>query len=1847
MNAIHYGLVAFALFFGMTFGFTDSVSGQVPRVTVPEVAQTADVIFMGTVLEQESRVNDAGNLIVTDVQFRNDKIVYQSESAQGSFGDFIEITYTGGQIEELALIVSESPRLQTKQQYIVFLHADGKSYFNPVVAGSHGIFNVLTDSVAEQQYVLNTASQGITGVENGYLTTTSRTIADISGGEVIWAESQDSINFHTEQPPEATDENHFATVHPTGSNNFQHILTVEEFTDYILNDALTTEVTDPTLRFGGKGVMIVEQDGELIEQEIPEGKGYEPSGNLMQRLQGLKNLQQQGKILNPPETTQSGDGSDIAFGQRLRRCGYQDLPIVMEQFNGMATSNQQALDLWNMFMDNAYQMASDDGTFGGNNDENEFTGFVSGSSLDNVYGRSWGSALAKTMIWTETTFWAGGTCNEILETDVIHNPAYSWSDNLDPIINDTLVFSYRTINMHELGHTWGWQDGVDEQYNYDHPSVMHAGFRSNLVEDGWGIHAVDAQAFRANYTSQTSEAEIIDIGIESYYADNGLRLALAGKSAGDTTWVYDAGDQIVLQGITVENMSKVDLEVDIEFYLSKDRFIDNSDILMGTFHWGGLTGSRYELLSETYFSGDFTMNIPLDTPQDNYFVAMRATPTYRSDDFTRNNETSMSFRIGVRQAPRIAGHVYDAGFSDIQGVRILGLPEDAYTDANGNYEAPVPKGWSGTIQPDHSAYTFSPQDASFSNVTSDQSQDFQGTIKTYNVGGYAYSNTGTPLEDVEITGFPSAVTTNSSGSFSTTVEHGFSGTIVPIKAGYNFNPNSESLTSVTSNRSLYFTGTSGDLADSDWPMFRQGQDHTGYLNAEPIEDDEQWTALLQGDVPTSPAVDAQGNVYIAALNGVYSYDPQGSKRWEFFPEQVKYFESSPAVGAGPVVYIGSTDGHLYALDHEGNQKWRFATGDSIVSSPVVGENGVIYIGSNSDSLYAVNPDGSHKWTFGAGDEIKSSPAYGSDGTIYFGSDNGNVYAVDSSGTEVWSVSTDGPVRSSPAISGDGTIYVGSNDSKLYSISSSGSVNWSYDTGSPVKSSPAIGQSGTIFFGSDNGKVYALNSDKSVAWSYQTDDAVQSSPAVSYYAYQGSGGEREIVYVGSDDGRIYAITSLNTGSSQVSPGDKLWSIDTGEPVQSSPALNGNMLYVGSNDMYLHAIGGGSSASGMFAALGLGGKEGMEEIAIIIAESQEGGLFGDPAILGDITGGDGCTGGPLIIPACGPGMAQPGGISGFLEIKAGVPLRIGILPASQIDQYEAVMANETTEPLIGEFTTTFEAGQSFVATVSGLENPEEFVTNPDNMSTALDLKMQSGVSPMSGNLETVQVMAGNFITDSDNLSITLVEAETQFSGMEYGSFSDIRNVEPGKYTVRMDTDPEGLAKGGTVLREFEVDLRYQFGQTVTLFANGFLDPKANNNGPIANLMMGSAGGYSMDLGRQKSQEAISLLQRVPVLQDDYLLEPGATHPVRYSTLSYLDFEDWWSGSLLPYHTPSLGEIRQAYHLETESAWNIPVESTVFSSEDLGDDGQLTLVGQPADSIPEALKKQLQEFDRTDYTHLSKIVWDDYEEMSGIQTWYVMKNQNGFALPVAKYQEMAFGDISQPMTVTFYEPVTLNLPEELGAEAAVELDYDLRLYEFTEEGAAELTDTTSYRLSGWVESQGSMTLPQPFGKVIELDNSSRIKLKEVRFGNSGVTALSGLESYLILHSGDTGYETVSAIAGTEFAGVTYIQSGDIFSVTGGTPTGNDQSETVPEQIALLPNYPNPFNPTTEIQYHMPEAGDVRITVYDIRGKRVRTLVQDHKPAGKHQVTFDAADLPSGMYFYTFRTRGFSDSGKMILLK
>ncbi|MFD1539581.1 caspase, EACC1-associated type [Nonomuraea guangzhouensis] len=262
--------------------------------------------------------------------------------------------------------------------------------------------------------------------------------------------------------------------------------------------------------------------------------------------------------------------------------------------------------------------------------------------------------------------------------------------------------------------------------------------------------------------------------------------------------------------------------------------------------------------------------------------------------------------------------------------------------------------------------------------------------------------------------------------------------------------------------------------------------------------------------------------------------------------------SSPTVADG-IVYIGSSDHKVYALDAAtGRVGWTYTTGGHVYSGPAVAE-GMVYVGSRDKKVHALDAaTGRARWTHATKGEVNSNPAVAG-GMVYVGSRDGKVYALDAAtGRARWTRPTGGAILSSPAVA-DGIVYIGSDDDKLYALdSATGRVRWTYTTGGAVDSNPAVA-GGMVYVGSGDGKVYALNATTGrVRWTYTTGAAVLSSPAEA----------KGVVYVGSTDGKVYALDATT--------GRVHWTYTTGEKIDARPAVTDGVVYIGGFDDKVHAL-----------------------------------------------------------------------------------------------------------------------------------------------------------------------------------------------------------------------------------------------------------------------------------------------------------------------------------------------------------------------------------------------------------------------------------------------------------------------------------------------------------------------------------------------------------------------------------------------------------------------------------------------------------------------------------------------------
>ncbi|OGU54582.1 MAG: hypothetical protein A2V66_02315 [Ignavibacteria bacterium RBG_13_36_8] len=185
---------------------------------------------------------------------------------------------------------------------------------------------------------------------------------------------------------------------------------------------------------------------------------------------------------------------------------------------------------------------------------------------------------------------------------------------------------------------------------------------------------------------------------------------------------------------------------------------------------------------------------------------------------------------------------------------------------------------------------------------------------------------------------------------------------------------------------------------------------------------------------------------------------------------------------------------------------------------------------------------------------------------------------------------------------------------------------------------------------------------------------------------------------------------------------------------------------------------------------------------------------------------------------------------------------------------------------------------------------------------------------------------------------------------------------------------------------------------------------------------------------------------------------------------------------------------------------------------------------------------------------------------------------------------------------------------------------------------------------------TLTLGCGESVEVDVYGKVHDAESSDGQLTYEFTPSNNSVQVSFDANTGKATVTASQGfsgdvtivikvTDPEGA-YTEHTITLTVTC-TPTGIETMNATPKEYELQQNYPNPFNPSTTIKYGLPEDRHVRVVVYDMLGQQVAVLVNQYQDAGYHEVSFEAGDLNSGIYFYKIESGSFTKIKKMIFLK
>jgi len=342
-----------------------------------------------------------------------------------------------------------------------------------------------------------------------------------------------------------------------------------------------------------------------------------------------------------------------------------------------------------------------------------------------------------------------------------------------------------------------------------------------------------------------------------------------------------------------------------------------------------------------------------------------------------------------------------------------------------------------------------------------------------------------------------------------------------------------------------------------WPLFRGDAQATGVAHERlPETLDLLWTFSIEKGGFESTAAIADGTVFVGSTDGnLYALDlADGRKRWEF--STPLGFSASASVRRDKV-YIGDCDGKFYCIDAASGKKlWDFTAEAEIDSSANFHGDHVLF-GSQDSFLYCLGADsGKLVWKYQSPDQIRCFPAVLENLGFVAGCD-GNLHIVDlQRGEEIGKVDIDAPTGSTPAVL-DGTVFVGTEGQEFLAIDPKREkILWRYQApkhGAAFRSSAAATPE-AIIVGSRDKRLHALDPKNGrELWSFTAKGRIDSSPVVV-------GGR---VFVGSADGRLYGLNAKT--------GKKLWHFEVGGAVIASPAVADGRLVIGNDSGSLYCFG----------------------------------------------------------------------------------------------------------------------------------------------------------------------------------------------------------------------------------------------------------------------------------------------------------------------------------------------------------------------------------------------------------------------------------------------------------------------------------------------------------------------------------------------------------------------------------------------------------------------------------------------------------------------------------------------------
>lgn len=528
--------------------------------------------------------------------------------------------------------------------------------------------------------------------------------------------------------------------------------------------------------------------------------------------------------------------------------------------------------------------------------------------------------------------------------------------------------------------------------------------------------------------------------------------------------------------------------------------------------------------------------------------------------------------------------------------------------------------------------------------------------------------------------------------------------------------------------------------------------------------------------------------------------------------------------------------------------------------------------------------------------------------------------------------------------------------------------------------------------------------------------------------------------------------------------------------------------------------------------------------------------------------------------------------FLEVPAGVTLNIGVAPGN----------SSSASDVIATIPVTLESQKRYVAVANGVLDPSSFAANPDARPIGFNLYAADGIKTEAKWPFTVNFVVFHGATDAPAVDVLVrnLNSYALVQNLGYGEFTEYKTVFASDYVL--DVTPAGM--NNTVVASFDASLSGLGGGAAVVFASGFLNPSASQNGEAFGLFAALPNGTVIELPQLDQTARLQVIHNAadPDAEVVDIYVNGNLFQDNFEFRTATPFVDVPSGvelniAVAPGNSGSVADAIATFPVTLEAQKTyVAIANGVLSPGDFANNpsGEETAFNIYAiDGIKEEAEWG---------PFVSLIAFHGATDAPAVD---ILVRAGFFKFKL--FSDLTYGGFSHYRTVWPADYKLYVTPA--GDNSTIVAEYSAELSALKGEAAVVFA-------SGFLSPEDDQNGPA-FGLYAALPDGTVIELP--------------------------------AASGGPFAKL------------------NSDDPIRPESFELRQNYPNPFNPTTRISFSLAKAGEVELKVYNVLGQEVETLVDDYYDAGDHEVLFDASNMASGVYFYKVNAGDYSDVKKMTLLK